>query len=69
MEEKLTIKQVLMMTLNQLRGIGMIPIEASEQVGVPVCGAIKNIEACIQAIEENEDAAEKEKENGDTDSE
>ena len=67
MEENLTLKEVLIITRNMLQSIGMIPIEASEQIGVPVNNAIRNLEVCIRAIEENE-AQKQEVSNGDSDS-
>lgn len=54
MEERLTIKQVLVMTRDLLRGIGQIPIEEAEHIGIPVIRAIANLEECIKAINEDE---------------
>ena len=68
MEEQLTIKDVLIITRNLLRGIEMIPIEEAEQIGVPVENAIRNLEVCIRAIEENE-ARKQEVKDGNSDPE
>ena len=54
MEERLSIKQVLIMTSAMLREIGYIPIEETEHIGVPVKRAISNLDACIKAITEDE---------------
>lgn len=68
MEEQLTIKDVLIITRDLLRGIGMIPIEEAEQIGVPVGNAIRNLDVCIRAIEEDE-ARKQEVKDGNSDSE
>ena len=54
MEERLTIKQVLIITLDMLRSIGTVPLEESEHIGVPISNAIKNRAVCIDAINEDE---------------
>lgn len=54
MEERFTIKQVLIITRDLLKGIGNIPIDESEHIGVPVINAIQNLDACINAIEADE---------------
>ena len=54
MEERLTIKQVLIITLDMLRSIGTVPLEESEHIGVPISRAIRNLEECINAISEGE---------------
>ena len=54
MEESLTIKQVLIITLDMLRSIGTVPLEESEHIGVPISNAIKNLAVCIDAINEDE---------------
>jgi hypothetical protein len=71
MEEKLTIKQVLIITQNILRSIGSVPLEESEHIGVPISNAIRNLSACIDAINENEarEAEEKEAADGNADTE
>lgn len=60
MEEKFTIKQVLMMTCDMLRGIGMIPVEESEHIGVPISRAIRNLDECIKVMNESERMAAQE---------
>ena len=60
MEERLTIKQVLMMTRDMLKDIKTIPIEEAERIGVPVNRAIINLDECIKAISANERRAEEE---------
>lgn len=69
MEEKFTLKQVLMMTCDMLRGIGSVPVEEAERIGVPVARAIRNLEECIRAMAETEHKKVEEKEDGDPDSE
>ena len=54
MEEKFTLKQVLMMTCDMLSGIGTIPIEEAEHIGVPVSRAIANLKECIKVMNEGE---------------
>lgn len=50
MEQKMTIKEALTLTIQQLRGI-MIPVELSDTVGMKVKDAMNNIGVCIQAME------------------
>lgn len=50
MEQTMTIKEVLTLTIQQLKGI-MIPVELSDSVGMKVKDAMNNIGACIQAME------------------
>lgn len=74
MEERFTIKQVLIITLDMLRSIGTVPLEESEHIGVPITRAIRNLEECINAISEDEkrlanQEAEKEENNGNVDDE
>ena len=54
MEERLTIKQVLMITRDMLRNIGTVPLDESEHIGVPISRAIRNLDECINAISEDE---------------
>ena len=61
MDERLTIKQVLMMTRDMLRNIGTIPLEETEHIGSPVNAAIRNLEECIRAISEDEKRTEEQK--------
>ena len=58
MEEKLTVKEVLVITRDILRNIGSIPIGEAEHIGVPVSRAIENLEECIKAINDGEKRAE-----------
>ena len=54
MEEKFTVKQVIMMTRDMLRNIGTIPVEEAEHIGVPVAHAIMNLTECIKAFNADE---------------
>ena len=54
MEERLTIKQVIMMTIDMLKGIKTIPIEEAEHIGVPVSSAIRNLDVCVEAMSADE---------------
>lgn len=49
-EQKLTVEQVLSITANDLRRIS-IPVELCESIGVPVANAIRNLQACVNALE------------------
>lgn len=49
-EQKFTVEQVLGITATNLRKLN-IPVELSEAIGVPVANAIKNIQACVNALE------------------
>ena len=48
MEEKLTIRQVLEITMRLLEGIE-VPMKYMERIGSPIMNAIHNISACIEA--------------------
>lgn len=50
MEEKMTVEQVLRLTVDQLRAIS-IPAELIDSIGIPVCRAIGNLKECIRAME------------------
>ena len=50
MQEKLTLKQSLMIVREMLRSIGSVPIEYAEQIGVPVSRSINILGDCINAI-------------------
>lgn len=50
MEERLSIEQVLEITVNLLSGIS-IPASLVESVGVPISRGIGNLKACLTAIE------------------
>ena len=70
MEERFTLKQVLMMTCDMLRGIGSIPIELSERIGVPIDRAIRNLNECVATLNREEkriaeEAAKNEQEEND----
>lgn len=65
MEEKLTIKQVLVFTRDMLRGIGSVPLNEVERIGVPVNRAIINLDECIRVLEENDKKSETLKERTD----
>ncbi len=54
MEEKLSLKQALIMTRNSLAEIN-VPIAFVEQIGMPVSRAIVNLDACIEAIGRQEE--------------
>ena len=56
MNETMTIKEVLSITVQNLRGI-MLPVELMETAGQAIVGSVKNLEACISAMEEAERGA------------
>ena len=56
MEETMTVKQVLEITVKILNEIE-IPVSMMEKVGAPVMGAIGNLKQCIEAVEEAEQKA------------
>ena len=45
----MTIEEVLGITIANLQGIN-IPVEASETIGVVICGCIRNLIACTEAL-------------------
>lgn len=47
--ETMTVDQVLEITMNMLKEI-QIPASLVEQIGIPVCRAINNIQECLTAI-------------------
>ena len=49
-EQTLTVEQVLNLTANDLRRIN-VPVELCESIGVPVANAIRNLQACVNALE------------------
>jgi len=55
MEEKLTINQVLNITIDILEGID-VPVKKLETIGVPIKRAVGNLLLCIQAGEKSEAA-------------
>lgn len=52
MEERMTIDQVLNITIDILEGID-VPMKKLEAIGVPIKQAIGNLYLCIQAMEES----------------
>lgn len=52
MEERMTIDQVLGVTIDILEGID-VPMKKLEAIGVPIQQAISNIRLCIQAVEDS----------------
>jgi len=56
----MTVRDVLAMTVEQLRGI-TVPVDLVESIGIPVAAAVANLRMCIEGIDK---AAEEEKENG-----
>ena len=83
-EQKISVEDVLKITSQSLRNI-YIPVELSESVGITVSNAIKNLQACIEALEnamiaeeevevtgetaEEEDPEEEDEDDGDLDAE
>ena len=43
-----------MMTCDMLRGIGTVPVDEAEHIGVPVSRAIRNLDECIKVMNESE---------------
>ena len=58
-EQKISVEDVLKITSQSLRNI-YIPVELSESVGITVSNAIRNLQACVEALE-NAQATEEEK--------
>ena len=50
METKMTVEDVLKMTVEQLRAV-VVPVEQTESIGHPVIHAIRNLNECIRAME------------------
>ena len=50
MENKITIEQVLEMTVNVLSGIS-VPANMAKQIGVPIQNSIENLNACLEALD------------------
>lgn len=50
METKLTVEEVLKLTVEQLRAV-VVPVEQTESIGLPVMHAIRNLNECIRAME------------------
>lgn len=51
MEEKLTVAQVLEITVNILSGI-QIPVTLTQSVGGPVMTAVNNLQQCLNAMKQ-----------------
>lgn len=60
MEGKMTIREALAETLSLLEDI-RVPAGLIREIGLPVDGAITNLRACVEAIENQEREAEEEK--------
>ena len=60
MEEKMTLKDVLIMTRDLLRSIGSVPLDEVEHIGIPLNTAIRNMDECIKAIQRDEARAAEE---------
>lgn len=56
-----TLREVVMITADILKGI-QVPVELSEQIGLPVLSAIRNLGVIAHQMEEAEVAAEIQKE-------
>ena len=52
MGEQLTIREVLEITVRNLKCIS-VPVELTESIGQIVLGSIRNLEACIKAMDEH----------------
>lgn len=55
-ERKLTIKEVLGVVVRNLEAIS-VPVGLDDQITVPIKQSIRNINACLKAIDEQEAAA------------
>ena len=49
-QEKMTVQQVLRMSIEQLDGI-RLPMSMHEEVGMPIAAAIHNMRLCIEALD------------------
>ena len=61
MEQQMTIKQVLEITVSSLGNIA-VPRALNQQIGLPIDQAIANLQLCIDALEKNETEAKNKKE-------
>lgn len=59
MEEKMTVEQLLGVTVNLLNGIN-IPAGLIEQIGIPVSRAINYLQLCIDAMRKKPEEADEE---------
>ena len=64
MGEKMTLKEVLIMTRDLLRSIGSVPLDEVEHIGIPLNTAIRNMDECIKAIQRDEARAAEEAQKG-----
>ena len=53
-EKKMTIEEVLELTVRQLQAVN-IPIGLIEQVGAPISIAVQNLNACLESIRKSEE--------------
>lgn len=68
MESEMTIRDVLSVTVNLLKGV-MIPAEYAESIGVPVSRSISNLNECINVIKQIEEKMEEKEDGREADSE
>ena len=61
MEQQMTIKQVLEITVSSLGNIA-VPRALNQQIGLPIDQAIANLQLCIDALEKNETEAKNKEE-------
>lgn len=50
MEQQLTVREVLEITIQNLKGI-TLPVELCDSVGQAILGSIRNLTACINAMD------------------
>jgi hypothetical protein len=48
-ENRMTVREVLEITVRNLKSIA-VPVELMETIGQAVLGSVRNIEACIEAM-------------------
>ena len=72
MDNKMTIDQVLKITVETLEGL-KVPVSLIDEISIPVARAISNIRMCIEAVEASRAEAEnkqtEEQEDGNADAE
>lgn len=51
----MTVEQVIKATQDLLKNIS-IPVELIEQIGMPLCGAVNNLQLCLNAFEKDRNA-------------
>ena len=56
-QKTFTLREIVMITGDLLRGI-QVPVELSEQIGMPILGAIRNLRIVWEKMEEAEVAAQ-----------